>query len=78
MHLRRPYAARVVSSVGLHPSSRFLGILLLLLVAVFCAAILLAVDRHSHSVRETLYGILGYVVPCFMLLHWWRRRGAAK
>ena len=43
---------------------------LVLLAALFCVQVLWAVDRHSHSVSDTLYGIFPYVVPCLMLLNW--------
>ena len=49
---------------------RWPGILLVGLAAVFCGQVFLAVDRHSHSVSDTLYGIFPYVVPCLILLHW--------
>lgn len=32
--------------------------------------IVLAVDRHSHSVSDTLYGVFPYVVPTLILLNW--------
>ena len=43
---------------------------LVLLATVFCVQVFWAVDRHSHSVSDTLYGIFPYVVPCLMLLNW--------
>ncbi len=43
---------------------------LVLLAAAFCAQVFVAVDRHSHSVSDTLYGVFPYVVPCLMLLNW--------
>jgi len=43
---------------------------LVLLDALFCVQVFGAVDRHSHSVSDTLYGIFPYVVPCLMLLNW--------
>ena len=46
------------------------GALLLFLVAVFCMQVFVAVDRHSHSVSDTLYGIFPYFVPALMLLNW--------
>ncbi len=46
------------------------GVLLLLLAAVFCVQVFLAVDRTSHSASDTLYGIFPFVVPCLMLLNW--------
>ena len=50
------------------------GFGLVVLVAVFCVQVFLAVDRHSHSASDTLYGIFPYVVPALMLLNW----GASK
>ncbi|GAC1658111.1 MAG: hypothetical protein NVS4B3_25240 [Gemmatimonadaceae bacterium] len=46
------------------------GGVLVALSAVFCFQVFVAVDRRSHSVSDTLYGIFPYVVPCLMLLHW--------
>ena len=46
------------------------GAILVVLAAVFCIQVFLAVDRHSHSGSDTLYGIFPYVVPCLMLLNW--------
>ncbi len=43
---------------------------LVLLAALFCGQVFWAVDHHSHSVSDTLYGIFPYVVPCLMLLNW--------
>ena len=38
--------------------------------SVFCAQVFLAVDRKSHSVSDTLYGIFPFFVCCFLLLDW--------
>ena len=46
------------------------GWVLIVLAALFCTQVFLAVDRHSHSVSDTLYAIFPYVVPCLMLLNW--------
>jgi hypothetical protein len=46
------------------------GAVLVLLAAVFCVQVFVAVDRHSHSASDTLYGIFPFVVPCLMVLHW--------
>jgi len=46
------------------------GVALVALAVVFCTQVFLAVDRHSHSVSDTLYGVFPYVVPCLMLLNW--------
>ena len=49
---------------------RWPGVALVALAAVFCAQVFLAVDRHSHSVSDTLDGVFPYVVPCLLLLNW--------
>ncbi|MEO8622133.1 MAG: hypothetical protein ABI625_13770 [bacterium] len=46
------------------------GIGLTLLAGIFCTQLFVAVDRHSHSGSDTLYGIFPFVVPCLMLLNW--------
>jgi hypothetical protein len=46
------------------------GLTATVLAAAFCAQVFLAVDRHSHSASDTLYGIFPYVVPCLMILNW--------
>jgi len=43
---------------------------LVLLAAVFCFQVFVAVDRRSHSASDTLYGVFPFVVPCLMLLNW--------
>ena len=45
---------------------------------LFCFQVFIAVDRRSHSVSDTLYGIFPYVVPAFMLLNWVASKTAAK
>ena len=46
------------------------GGILVLLAVVFCLQVFLAVDRHSHSATDTLYGIFPYVTNCLILLNW--------
>ena len=46
------------------------GIVLVVLIVAFCVQVFLAVDRHSHSVSDTLYGIFPYVVPSLLVLNW--------
>jgi hypothetical protein len=46
------------------------GFAVVALALIFCGQVFLAVDRHSHSVSDTLYGIFPYVAPCLMLLNW--------
>lgn len=54
----------------IHRPTSWQGVALVLAAAAFCAQVFLAVDRHSHSASDTLYGIFPYVVPCGMLLEW--------
>lgn len=42
--------------------------------ALFCLQVFAAVDRHSHSVSDTFYGIFPYVVCAFLLLEWMAAR----
>ena len=46
------------------------AVVMILLAAVFCTQVFVAVDRRSHSVSDTLYGVFPFVVPCLMLLNW--------
>ncbi len=46
------------------------GVLLTALALIFCAQVFVAVDRHSHSASDTLYGIFPFVVPCLIILYW--------
>lgn len=46
------------------------GWLALILTIGFCIQVFIAVDRHSHSASDTLYGIFPYVVPAFGILEW--------
>ncbi len=40
----------------------------------FCANVFWAVDRKSHSVSDTLYGVYPYFVCTFLLLDWIARK----
>ena len=55
------------------------AVVVLVLATIFCVQVFVAIDRHSHSVSDTLYGIFPFVVPCFLVLDWIARRsGAAR
>ena len=54
----------------IHRPVSWQGVLIVLLVLAFCVQVFLAVDRNSHSVSDTLYGIFPFVVPALMLLDW--------
>ena len=43
---------------------------LVIFTAVFCIQVFLAVDRNSHSVSDTLYGIFPFWVPVVLVLLW--------
>ena len=40
------------------------------LTALFSVQVFVAVDCHSHSASDTLYGVFPYVVPAFGILGW--------
>ncbi len=50
------------------------GAICYVLAAIFCATVFLAVDRHSHSVSDTFYGVFPYLACTFLLLDWLARR----
>jgi len=54
------------------------GVLLVLLTAAFCVQVFVAVDRHSHSVSDTLYGVFPFVVPAVMVLNWIASKTAGR
>lgn len=43
------------------------GWVVTILVGVFCAQIFIAVDRNSHSVSDTLYGVFPFIVPALLV-----------
>jgi hypothetical protein len=46
------------------------GVTIIILALGFCVQVFLAIDRHSHSVSDTLYGVFPYFTCCFLLLNW--------
>ena len=46
------------------------GTVVCLLAAIFCLTVFTAVDRHSHSVSDTLYGIFPFFVCTFLMVDW--------
>ncbi len=49
-----------------------------LLAGLFCITVFTAVDRHAHSVSDTLYGIFPHFVCTFLLLDWIGGRTSEK
>lgn len=54
----------------IHRPASWQGWALVVIAAAFCGNVFMAVDRHSHSVSDTLYGAFPYIVPCLLLLDW--------
>ena len=46
------------------------GVLAVVAALLFCAQVFWAIDRRSHSVTDTLYGIFPFFVCTFLLLDW--------
>jgi hypothetical protein len=46
------------------------GGVVFLLAALFCLTVFRAIDRHSHSVSDTLDGMFPFFVCTFLLLDW--------
>jgi len=46
------------------------GIVVAILAALFCVHVFIAIDRHSHSVSDTLYGVFPFFVCTFLLFEW--------
>ena len=46
------------------------GWLVVVVALIFSVQVFVAVDRHSHSVSDTFYGVFPFIVPTFLLLLW--------
>jgi hypothetical protein len=46
------------------------GIFITLADLAFCAQVFLAVDRHSHSASDTLFGVFPFFACAFLLFDW--------
>ena len=49
-----------------------------LLAVAFCGQVFVAIDRHSHSASDTLYGVFPYFACTFLLLNWLAERTRAR
>jgi hypothetical protein len=54
------------------------GVMIALAALGFCVQVFVAVDRHSHSVSDTLYGIFPYFACAFLLYDWIAGRTSYK
>lgn len=50
------------------------GWIVSLLALIFCLQVFVAVDRHSHSASDTLYGVFPFFVSVFLLFDWIGRK----
>ncbi len=48
------------------------------LALAFCVNVFIAIDRHSHSVSDTLYGVFPFFTCTFLLLDWLARNTSAS
>ena len=46
------------------------GAVIALGVLGFCVSVFLAIDRHSHSASDTLYGVFPFFACAFLLFDW--------
>ena len=46
------------------------GIVITLAALTFCAQVFVAIDRHSHSASDTLYGVFPIFACAFLLFDW--------
>jgi len=46
------------------------GAIVSLAAVGFCINVFLAIDRHSHSVSDTLYGVFPFFACAFLLVDW--------
>ena len=47
-----------------------IGVVISLLAIAFCVTVFIAIDRNSHSVSDTFYGVFPYFVSAFTILFW--------
>jgi len=54
------------------------GVILVLGALAFCVQVFVAIDRHSHSVTDTLYSVFPYVALSFLLVDWVASRSGGR
>ena len=54
------------------------GWLLSVAALAFCGQVFWAIDRHSHSVSDTLYGVFPFWAPALLGLAWIADRTGAR
>lgn len=64
-------AARWFARWGwMHRPVSVAGWLATTLAVAFCMHLFVALDRHSHSASDTLYGVFAYLACAFLLWDW--------
>ena len=53
-----------------HVPTSLAGGVVSLVALLFCVNVFVAIDRHSHSVSDTLYGVFPFFTCTFLLLDW--------
>jgi hypothetical protein len=46
------------------------GVVIFLAAVAFCVSVFLVIDRHAHSVSDTLYGVFPFFACAFLLFDW--------
>jgi hypothetical protein len=54
------------------------GAVITLAALAFCVQVFLAIDRHSHSASDTLYGVFPFFASAFLLFDWIATRTSGK
>lgn len=54
------------------------GIAITLAALAFCAQVFPVIDRHSHSVSDTLFGVFPFFACCFLLFDWVAARTSGR
>ena len=54
------------------------GVVIALAALAFCAQVFFAVDRKSHSVSDTLFGVFPFYACAFLLFDWLAGRTSGK
>jgi hypothetical protein len=54
------------------------GAIVFLLAGIFCINVFIAIDQHSHSASDTLYGVFPYFACTFLLVEWIARKSSSE
>ena len=54
------------------------GLVVWLIAALFCLTVFRDIDKNSHSVADTLYGVFPFFVCTFLLVDWIGSRSTGR